>query len=453
MIIANLIYILQSENYLPKRFLGYVYKHLAWWRLQKRQKIVWTKKAILIYILTIILFLGISAVGVRLVEWWAVIIGLFLVVILPWLALVALLIVWPIDYYLKQRIFNKAKKITNQKKIIKIGITGSYGKTSAKEILFLMLAEKYKVLKTPENINTDIGVAQFVIDNLKDQEILIVEMGAYRIGEIKSICQIVSPDYSILTGINEAHLERFGSLQNTIKAKFELPEATGKKSFLNFDDSRVADNYQRFKINQAVGVKYQEAIKEVKHKSDFSGLEFKLQGKEMHCKLLAEHNLSLIALGAELAKELGLSPEEIKRAVGKIDYIPHRLQPIYNRAADVWVIDDSYNANFDGVVSGLEVLRGARGRKIVLTPGPLVELGERAEEIHRKIGRLYAEKVDLVLLIKSRETEYVLEALKEQGLANYKIYENTAEAHGDLKNILRKGDTILFQNDWPDVYF
>ncbi|NMB48288.1 UDP-N-acetylmuramoyl-tripeptide--D-alanyl-D-alanine ligase [Candidatus Kuenenbacteria bacterium] len=453
MIIANLIYILQSENYLPKRFLGYVYKHLAWWRLQKRQKIVWTKKATLIYALTIILFLGILVVGVWLTRWWAVIMVLFLMILLPWLALLALIIVSPIDYWLKQRIFGKAKKIIGQKKVIKIGITGSYGKTSAKEILAGMLSEKYKVLKTPENINTEIGVAQFIIDKLKDEEILIVEMGAYKKGEIKSICQIVAPDYSILTGINEAHLERFGSLENTIQAKFELPVATKKISYLNFDDARVADNYKNFKINQAVGVESNKLISEVKIKPDFQGLEFKLFGVEMDCRLLAEHNLSLIALAGQLAKELGLTAEEIKRAVVKIEYAPHRLQPIRNSQIDVWVIDDSYNANLAGVMSGIEVLNRAKGRKIVLTPGPLVELGDKMKEIHKQIGELYAQKVDLVLLIKSKETEAVLEALKGQGFINYKIYNSTSEAHGDLKNILQKGDTILFQNDWPDVYF
>ncbi len=453
MIIRNLIYILQSENYIAKRFIGYVYKHLAWWRLQKRQKITWTKKAVLIYALTMILFLAILAVGVWLTHWWAVIIGLFLIIILPWLALLALVIVWPIDYFLKQRIFNKAKKIIAEKKVVRIGITGSYGKTSAKEILATILSEKYKVLKTPENINTDIGVAQFIIDNLKEQEIFIVEMGAYRIGEIKRICQIVGPDYSILVGINEAHLERFGSLQNTIQAKFELPVATKKISFLNFDDRRVMENYQHFKINRMMGVKSEELISEVAVKADFQGLEFKLFGIVMNCRLLAEHNLSLIALAAVLAKELNVSAEEIKRAVGKVDYVAHRLQPIYNSAADVWVIDDSYNANLAGVMSGIKVLQRAKGRKIVLTPGPLVELGDKAEEIHKKIGKLYAENVDLVLLIKSRETSYVQVALKEQGFDNYKIYNSTSEAHNDLKNILQKGDTIIFQNDWPDIYF
>lgn len=453
MIVANLIYILQSENYLAKRFLRYVYSHLDWWRLQKRQKIVWTKKAILIYALTMIFFGGILVMGIWLTRWWAVIMMLFLVIILPWLVLLSLTIVWPIDYWLKQRIFEKASRIIRQKKLIKIGITGSYGKTSTKEILVGMLSQKYKVLKTPENINTDIGVAQFVIDKLRDEEVLIVEMGAYQGGEIRSLSRIVAPDYSILTGINETHLERFGSLENTIKAKFELPEATKKISFLNFDDSRVVDNYQRFRINQPVGVKSKELISAVKIKPDFQGLEFELFETEMSCQLLAEHNLSLIALAAALARGLGLTAEEIKRAVAKIEPVPHRLQPIHNQQIDVWVIDDSYNANFDGVMSGIEVLKMAKGRKIVLTPGPLVELGQRAEEIHKKIGKLYAENLDLVLLIKSRETAFVEAALKERNFKNYKVYPTTGAAHADLKNILQAGDTILFQNDWTDVYF
>ena len=118
----------------------------------------------------------------------------------------------------------------------------------------------------------------------------------------------------------------------------------------------------------------------------------------------------------------------------------------------VWVIDDSYNGNYAGIVSGIEVLKRALGRKIVLTPG-LVELGEKSAEIHEKIGRLYAESdIDLVLLIKSPNSGYITKGLKEKGFENYKVYESSQVAHADLSNVVKSGDTIIFQNDLPDNY-
>lgn len=116
------------------------------------------------------------------------------------------------------------------------------------------------------------------------------------------------------------------------------------------------------------------------------------------------------------------------------------------------VIDDSYNGNFDGIKSGVQLLGRAVGRKVVLTPG-LVELGSKTESIHRQIGKLYSQHVDLVLIIRSVMTDHIIQGLKENNFTNYKIYETTQEAHADLGNILQKSDTILFQNDLTDNYF
>lgn len=457
MIIRNLIYILQAELYDGRKFLQFVYSHFWWWKLEKRAHLVWTKKARLIYVLTVLMLLAIFFLSMGLFSAFGLLSVVILIPLAPIVISIALWIVEPIDHFLKRRLFKKAQKFLreNRKNLTVIGITGSYGKTSTREILSSILKEKFRVIKLSENINTDIGIADFILKNRKqfrENEIFIVEMGAYKRGEIKKLCELVSPDYAILTGINESHLERFGSLENIISAKFELPEASKKTAALNFDDENVLQNYARFKPKDFQGVSKND-VRNIRVLDNFSGLEFELDGVKFRTKLIAPHNITLILLAARVAQKLGMTMLEISRGVGKIEYVPHRLEPIYNEMTKVWVIDDSYNGNYAGIVSGIEVLKRVPGRKIVLTPG-LVELGEKSTEMHIKIGHLYADSgVDLVLLIKSPNSGYITKGLEEKGFKNYKVYESSQAAHADLSNVVKSGDTIIFQNDLPDNYF
>ncbi|PIR44323.1 hypothetical protein COV23_00545 [Candidatus Wolfebacteria bacterium CG10_big_fil_rev_8_21_14_0_10_31_9] len=454
MITKNLLYILQIENYSLGAFLKFSYSHFNWCNLEKRSKIVWTFKAKLIYILAGFLSLAVITASYAIFGYIGLISTIIIIPFIPLIISLALIIWLPLDFYLKNRLIDKARKIISERKnnLIVIGITGSYGKTSVKEILAAILKEKLKVVVPDKNINTDTGIADFIVKNkgsISQSDVFIVEMGAFKQGEIKKICDIVYPDYGILTGITDAHLEKFGSLENIIKTKFELSELTKNFIALNFDDENIKSNYEKFKIKDFTGVSSVE-VENVKILENFSGIEFKFKGVEFHTKLLALHNVSLILLCIEIAKKMGMSLAEISKGVEKINYTQHRLEPIYNKQTNIWVIDDSYNGNFKGVKSGIEVLERTVGRKVILTPG-LVELGEKSREVHNKIGQLYEEsKVDLILLIKNKATKYIIEKLK---IKKYKIYNSTIEAHNDLVNVLKSGDTIIFQNDLPDNYF
>lgn len=454
MILKNLIYILQSENYYFKRFLKFAYTHLAWWKLENRQKIVWTKKAYAIWIISVFLFWFIFGLFFIIFKTLGLFIIPFLILALPFIIGISLLAIKPLDVILKYKKISLAAKIILASGVDVIGITGSYGKTSTKEILATILEQKFQVIKTSENVNTDMGIAEFVIknkDTFKAKSIFIVEMGAYKKGEIEKICKMVNPLHSILTGINEAHLERFGSLENIIKGKFKLPQNTKGLSLLNFDDENIKKNYSRFNIKKSLGVFKKDATN-IKARKNFEGLEFEWEGTKFETSLLAEHNITLILLCARIAQEFSMSLADIQKGVKNIQPVIHRLQPIYNAGKDIMVIDDSYNGNFNGIVSGIQLLSRANGRKVVLTPG-LVELGERMENVHIEIGKLYAQEVDLVLLIENKMTKFIIKGLEENKFVNYKIYKTTKEAHDDLKNILQRGDTIIFQNDLTDNYF
>lgn len=454
MILKNLIYILQSEGYYFSRFLKFVYRHLTWWKLENRQQIVWTIKARLLWVITVLFFWIIIWLSFIQFGKSAVFAVFILILGLPFLLGFSLLIIWPLDWLLKQRKINIAAKIILTSKVKVIGIAGSYGKTTVKEILATILEQKFEVIKTPENINTDVGIADFIIKNktkFREGGLFVVEMGAYQKGEIKRICQMVKPYYSILTGINESHLERFGSLENIVEAKFEISQNTQDLTLFNFDDENIKKNYFRFNFGKRVGISKQDA-KDIFFKDKFQGLTFDWEGKKFETKLLAEHNITLIILCAKIAQELYMPIEDIVMGVKSLQPVKHRLEPIYNHHTDILVIDDSYNGNLDGIKSGIRLLGRAPGRKVVLTPG-LVELGFRAKEVHQEIGGLYAKNVDFVMLIRSKVVGFIIEGLEKNNFTNYKVYKNTEEAHNDLGNNLQKGDTIIFQNDLTDNYF
>jgi len=453
-IIRNLIYILQKESYDAGRFLSFVYRNPRWWSLQKRQSIDWTSKAKVLYLSLCLLVITLIILSVYFWQWWTLLFLFILIPILPLLALLILLLFFPLDYILKKHVLKQAKQALSKTKAKVIGITGSYGKTSLKEILEIILSSGFKVVKTPNNINTDLGIAYFILAHQAEiiaTDFFIVEMGAYQIGDIAKVCDLVNPEYSFLTGINESHLERFGSLANTIRAKFELGERTAKKVILNLTDQNVKDNYSRFKLPSFLGLDY-SAVSDIKILPNFTGLSFEYDGQIFSTPWLAQHNIILIVMALALAKELGLELVKAVKPLATAPYIKNRLEPIWNAASKLMIIDDSYNGNWAGFNSGLEVLDRASGRKLVITPG-LVELGDKKEERHRELARLYASKnLDLVLLIKNSATTYIIEEFKKIAFSKYKVYPDAPTAHKDLGAVLQGGDTIIFQNDWPDNY-
>jgi len=490
MIFSQLLYIFQSEHYDWKRFIKFSYSHLNWLTLQRRGKIDWTMRAKILFILSILLFIldfyyfvfidtkyYIELFHTQ--EWLWLALGVINVILVILSAPIHLVIVdfllSPIIIYKKNKVLQRAKKIIesirhNNSNFLIIGITGSYGKTTIKTILYSLLSEKYNVFLVPGNINTDIGVANYLLKNkeiAEKSDIILLEMGAFCIGEIASICDFIQPDYSFLTAIGNQHLERFGSHENIKKAKFEIIEATTKQAFINISNENIKNYLPEFinvtqnkkliitKVNTHINTVAE--ITNITYLDDFTGIQFEYLYKNsnltLETKLIADHIISSISFCLRISEELKLSEENIISGIKKLQHVPHRLEVIQNKQTGVTVIDDSYNGNFDGFISGLKTLSRAKGRKIVLTPG-IVELGEDAKETHEKLAELYPQYIDILLVILNKNTDYMLECLREKHYENIEIltYSNALNAHEELKNVLKKGDTILFQNDLSDNY-
>lgn len=391
---------------------------------------------------------------------------LFTIQFIPFLVIFANLLLFPIQFLINRKYIQQAKRKMSSVSPIVIGITGSYGKTSTKYILHTLLSERYRVSKTPLSYNTLLGVCRVINNDLKPtDEIFIVEMGAYKKGDIKELSDFVKPKIGILTRIGPQHLERFGSIEAIEKTKYELIQALPKSGMavFNNDDVRcrsLADRTVGLKVVR-YGLENSKNdlslyVTDINHNTNgisFSILNHKGDSVKTNTILHGQHNLSNILGAVSVALEMNLSLEEIAGIIPKIQPVPHRLELIRG-AKGTTVIDDTYNSNPIGVSEALNVLNKFNGgKRILVTPG-MVELGEKEAELNKNFGINATKFCDYILLVGSRQTQAFVQGLVEKNFPKerYFILKNLEEATSKLQDIIKSGDVILFENDLPDLY-
>lgn len=353
---------------------------------------------------------------------------------------------------------NRAKKRLNRDDLIKIAITGSYGKTSVKNFLDAILSQKHNVLATPENYNTPMGIAK-AVNMLEDtHQVFIAEMGARRVGDIKRLMKIVNPQYSILTAINNQHLATFGSKENITKEKCRVLDVDDGFCAISYELKDVAEQVLTKKnvIPESiyVGLDCGADIYAANLKVDKTGSEFDIViGDEIYpakTQILGVHNVKNILLAVAIAIKLDVEIPLILSAIQTLTPIPHRLELI--EGSGVAIIDDSYNSNPSGAKCALETLSLFDTRKVVMTPG-LVELGASERDENYALGREIAECADVVLLIGGERIEPIKRALRDCGFGGeVKTYESLKSCEKDFVNTLKMGDTLLILNDLPEIY-
>ncbi len=343
-----------------------------------------------------------------------------------------------------------------------IGITGSYGKTSTKNIINDILSVKYNVFKTPSNFNTPYGL-MITINNQLDvyNDYFIAEMGACKRGDIKELCDLVHPKYGILTRIGLAHLETFGSEEAIQETKFELIESlpTDGLGILNGDDEKQVN----YKINNNCQIKwigidnhkvdcYAKDI-ELSYKGTKFNVKFKGESEEytFETKLLGRNNIYNILGGIVLGRELGISIKELQKSVKLIQPIEHRLSQ--TKYFDVNIIDDAYNSNPMGCKMALEVLSMMPGKHIIVTPG-MIEVGTKEEEVNKEFGREIAHNTDEVILIGEEKTKPIYEGLMEENYPKEKIHilNDVMDAFPLMLELKDKSTYVLLENDLPDSF-
>ena len=368
----------------------------------------------------------------------------------------------PIEKLIRANFCRKASKnLKSIKELEVVGITGSYGKTSTKHIVNTILSQKYNTLMTPESYNTTMGVVRTINENLsRTDNLFVCEMGAKYVGDIKEICDIVKPTYGIVTAIGEQHLETFKSLDNIRKTKLELvdslPDDKGI-AFVNWEDenirvSKITKNMVKYGLTNEAD--YYATNIEITEKG--SSFDVAIPGKDsisIKTKLLGSLNILNIVGAVAIADKLGLTAEQIKTGAKYIKPVTHRLELKQNPNGSI-IIDDAYNSNIRGAKMALEVLKNFKGRKrILITPG-IVDLGEKAFEINKELGKAAASSCDFAILVGEKQAEPIHSGLKEEKYPEEKVFiaKNLEEALVKMNQIMDSTSVILLENDLPDNY-
>jgi len=371
----------------------------------------------------------------------------------------------PIEKGINKSFVRKAKKrLETMPGLIKIGITGSYGKTSVKNFLHTLLAEKYSVCSTPLNFNTPMGITKTVLQLLAPlDQVLIVEMGARQIGDIKELCEIVDPSFGIVTAVGEQHIATFQSIENVRRTKAELPEYLKSKNgfcVFNLDSEntkKIYDNVNCDKMGISVLSK-ESPIYATNIVTTTDGTSFILHIENfeeisVNTKLFGQHNINNLLLCVAMAVKLGLTRDELIRGLGRIMPVEHRLQLI-KAENDITIIDDAYNSSIEGSEKALEVLALWKDkRKIVITPG-LVELGTMERLANYNLGEKIAKVANITIIMNKVHYLPIKQGLIDKGFDETKIYntDNMDSTKKLLEELLQPHDIVLWENDLPDNY-
>jgi len=348
-----------------------------------------------------------------------------------------------------------------------IGITGSYGKTTTKFITASLLASRYRVLKTPDGVNTTMGITRVIREDLRDEhELFVVEVAAYGPGEIREVCDILRPRLGILTAVGVQHLERFGTEAAIAEAKYELLAAlpAGGTAVVNADDPVCLTLAERSRADGKRVVLYgmgetprDPAVRATEVQSSARGTSFRVvtgdgEAAAFQTRLLGRGNLSNILAAVAAAREFGVPLPAMREAVAALAPAPMRLE-VREEGGIVKILDVA-NANPRGAQMALEVLAQFQGgSRILITPG-MVELGPIEADENRRFGQAAAAVCDQVVLVGPEQTRPIRDGLIERGFPADRILtaRNADEVADRLAAIVRPGDILLYENRLPDTY-
>ena len=385
-----------------------------------------------------------------------------LAIFTPALTILAWCLTLPIEKAAARYYINDAKKILRSVNGLKVvGITGSFGKTTTKFILNRILSERFNTVCTPQSFNTPMGVVRTIRSDLKAQtQVFVCEMGAKKRGDIKEICDIVNPDYAIITSVGEQHLDTFKSLDNVFKTKFELADAIkqkGGKCFVNCESKAIAERLDDIKNDAVIpfGENSEYFADNISYSQEGSVFDLNLAGEKIRVstRLLGRHSVCDIVAAAALAHSLGVSGDDIKFAVGSLKATEHRLE-LKTFQKDSLLIDDAYNSNPEGCLEAVRVLGGFSGmHKTVITPG-LIELGEREYDCNFALGSEAAKHCDSIILVGKNRSKPILDGVLHEGFDKQNVFvvSSFKEAMDLYLKTVTPNSIVLLENDLPDNY-
>lgn len=332
-----------------------------------------------------------------------------------------------------------------------VAITGSVGKTSTKDVIAEVMAQKFNVQKTQGNKNNRLGVP-LTIMSLRNHDALVIEMGMNHLGEIHELTNIAKPTLSVISNIGTSHIGNLGSRENILKAKLEILDGmTNKKVIINNDNDMLhkwnLEDENAEKITFGIHEKSIYMASKVKITEESNEFSVELNSTEYKFttqkpgEVFILNALSAIAVGMEY----GVPIDKIQMAIANAEITKNRLD--IEKVNDVLLIKDYYNASFESIKPSLEYLANLdRGRKIAVL-GDIKEVGSFSKEIHEKVGKEVAKnKIDKLITV-GEEAKNIVKKAKNEGMSNEDMCscDSNEQAIEVLKGMLLKGDTVLLK--------
>lgn len=424
--------------------------------IQKKVKFpVFTPKLILIGIITIAIIFGLLLFPLLDKFFWLVFVDKFVLFIVAGLMG---FFSFPSMFYKDTQINKAITKLRKYKKVKVIGITGSYGKGSTKEYMHTIVSSKLNTLKTPSTHNTPIGIARTILSGLhKKTEVFIVEMGAYKIGDIEEMCDFVQPTIGVLTAVNDQHVSLFGSIENTKKAKYELIESLPNSGIALFNGNNDITQYlftqtkKKKKYLYYVGDKnihdaYIFAHK-VKVHPTYLTFDVKMGNevyKNLRLDLIGPHHIQNVLPGIFVAQHFNISAALISESLRTIKPLYKTMEPFTSSENNMLLIDDTYNANPASVLSAVEYLSHQKGKKALVLQ-PMIELGSNGKHDHYEVAKEIGKVCDYLFLTNKNFNAEIQRGISESGNTCTVILGSPKTISNKIKKELGSKDIIVFE--------
>jgi len=331
-----------------------------------------------------------------------------------------------------------------------VGITGSAGKTTAKDAIAHLLAVELPVGKTVGNLNNHVGVPLSILRLPDESRVGVLEMGMNHAGEIRALAAIAKPDIAVVTNVGYAHVEAFASIEEVALAKRELIEALDPHSViavLNADDPRVL-RFREIHAGRTItfGLSDGAEVRATGLAFTAEGTQFQVDGIDFHTTLAGRHGVLNLLAAMAVARAFEIPLDRLRDAVATFTIGQMRGERLERNGVTIW--NDCYNSNPEAVYAMLDVLRSTPARRHIAVLGEMLELGHAAEFLHRQVGRCAAESGLDALIAVQGAAQFMAEEAVRAGMPPHSVhfFERSGGAAGEfVRQLLQPGDAILFK--------
>lgn len=343
-----------------------------------------------------------------------------------------------------QALKDMASYLRNHRPVKVVGVTGSVGKTSTRDMVYSVVKQKYKTLKTEGNYNNEIGLPLTIL-RYHDEEVLVLEMGMNHLQEMSRLSMIARPDIACITNVGTAHIGELGSRENILKAKLEIINGMKEGSTLIINqDNDMLQTVELPHLNVVRVGKGKEASIQASHivlEETKSSFEVEYQGKKeiIEVPVQGEHNISNALIAIAVGIELNISLEDIKKGIQEFKLTKNRMDILEKNHKTI--IDGTYNASVDSMKSSIDVLANYKKRKVAIL-ADMLELGDYSQQLHEEVGSYVASKGIDILVCVGKEAKYIYQKARES-MKDVYYFESNQEVIARLDELLKEDDVIL----------